>query len=154
MIWGKLKAHPELLAYATGGTRPRFDRRVREVAAELAAHPWRGRPCNYPLWQQILITRVYRRSAQPMQWSELTLGIDDRSVSRTVRRILKLFERVGFVQPPPLPGGSPAQIVDTTLIPSGRPRAGRPKSRYTAPNINDTATKYRFSKGERDAGAP
>lgn len=122
MIWENLNAHPELFAYATGCTRQRFDRLVREVEAELEAHPWRGRPCDYPLWQQILITLVYLRSAQPMQWIELTFGIDDSSVSRTVRRILKVFQRVGFVSPKPLPGWSPAQIVDTTLIPTGRPK--------------------------------
>jgi hypothetical protein len=122
MIWEKLDSDPELLAYATGCTRKRFDRLVREVEAELHAHPLRGRPCNYPLGQQILLTLVYLRSAQPMQWIELTFGIDDSSVSRTVRRLLKLFERVGFVPPTPLPGWSPAQIVDTTLIPSGRPK--------------------------------
>jgi hypothetical protein len=122
MIWEKLNAEPNLFAYATGCTRKRFDRLVREMEAELAAHPMRGRPCGYPLGQQILLTLVYLRSAQPMQWIELTFGIDDSSVSRTVRRMLRLFARVGFVPPPPLPGWSPAQIVDTTLIPSGRPK--------------------------------
>jgi len=122
MIWEKLNADPHLFAYATGCPRQRFDRLVREVKAELAAHPLRGRPCGYPLGQQILLTLVYLRSAQPMQWIELVFGIDDSSVSRTVRRILKLFERVGFVAPKPLPGWSPAQIVDTTLIPAGRPK--------------------------------
>ncbi|MBI1741767.1 hypothetical protein HYR54_01720 [Candidatus Acetothermia bacterium] len=121
MIWEKLDADAQLFAYATGCTRQRFDRLVREVEAELAAQPLRGRPCTWPLWQPILISLVYLRSAQPMQWIELTFGVDDSSVSRTVRRMLKLFERVGFVSPAPLPGWSPAQIVDTTLIPSGRP---------------------------------
>lgn len=122
MIWEKLEADSDLFAYASGCPRKRFDRLVREVETELEAHALRGRPCNYPLWQQILITLVYLRSAQPMQWIELTFGIDDSSVSRTVRRMLQLFERVGFVPPAPLPGWSPAQIVDTTLIPVGRPK--------------------------------
>lgn len=89
------------------------------MEAELQAHPLRGCPCSYSLSLQILLTLVYLRSAQPMQWIELTFGIDDSSVSRTVRRILKLFERVGLVPPQPLPRWSPAQIVDTTLIPTG-----------------------------------
>lgn len=109
MIWEKLNADPSLFAYATGCTRKRFDRLIREVEAELQAHPLRGRPCACPLSQQILLTLVYLRSAHPMQWIELTFGIDDSCVSRTIHRILKLFERVGFVPPQPLPGWSPAQ---------------------------------------------